>query len=131
MQPEQIKVRGTIYSPKAAGNLRRWVKGGFNLHLPLWRYDFINTGEIPVPESRIKLSDLLERIRIYYEQPLILSVINYIEKHDPTVEGELDEFREKILAGKKVKRSEALHGMIFLEDIVPEGQGDYVLQLGS
>lgn len=131
MQPEQIKVAGTIYEPEAEGNLGRWVKGGFNLHVPLWRYDEINVGEIPVPESRIKLSDLLNRIQAYYEQPLILSVINYIERHDPTVEGELDEFRERILAGEKVKRSEPLYGLIHLEGIVPEGQRDYVLQLGS
>lgn len=131
MQPEQIELKGTIYDLDEQRIRDVWVRGDFNLHVPLWRYDFINVGEIPVPEKRIKLKQLLHRIQTYYQQPLTLAVIDYIERHDPSVEGELDEFKERILAGEEVMRSEPLAGLIQVEGFAPEEGGDYVLQLAS
>nr|WIL03877.1 hypothetical protein Cplu_363 [Cedratvirus plubellavi] len=137
MQPEELELEGAIF---AEGNIfgeeyQRYngvlLKGGFTLHVPLWRFDSQDLGEIPVPEETIKATQLLRRIHVYYRQPVNLAYINYIETQDPEAAGELDEYKERILAGEKILRSDLMGGLIHLEGFAPRGRNEYSLLLGS
>jgi hypothetical protein len=137
MQPEELQLEGTIF---AEGNIfgeeyQKYngvvLRGGFNLRVPLWRYDLANLGEIPVPEQTIKATQLLRRIHVYYRKPVNIEFINYIQAQDPEETSELDEYKERILAGERVVRSDLLGGLVHIEGLAPEAEGTYVLLLGS
>lgn len=131
MQPEQLALRGTIHDTKYQKYKEFWVRGGFTLFVPLWRYDLLNLGEIEVPEYNIEASELLSRIENYYTQPVSLDLLDEIERRDPTVGDELDEFRSDLQRGKRVNIGDLLGGLMFMEGMEPGGHGNYQLLLGS
>lgn len=131
MQPDQLILKGTIHDTKSDKFKNVWLEGGFTLFVPLWRYDLLNSGEIEVPEYNIEASQLLSRIQDFYKQPATLSLLDEIERRDPTVDGELDEYRENLQQGRKVEISDLVGGLMFMEGMEAGGQGNYQLLLGS
>lgn len=131
MQPEQLILKGTIHDTKYNKYKNVWVEGGFTLFVPLWRYDLLNLGEIEIPEYSIEASELLSRIENYYAQPVSLDLLDEIERRDPTVGDELDEFRSDLQRGKRVSIGDLLGGLVYMESIEFGGQDNYQLLLGS
>ncbi|SHO33413.1 Hypothetical protein BQ3484_345 [Cedratvirus A11] len=131
MQPEELELKGTIHDTKFRRFKNVWVEGGFSLFVPLWRYDLLSLGEIEIPEYTIEASELLSRIENYYKQPVSLAFLDDIERRDPTAQGELDEHRKRLLQGKRVIIRNLVGGLMFMEGIEPDVQGDYKLLLSS
>ncbi|SPN79587.1 Hypothetical protein ZAZAV_380 [Cedratvirus Zaza IHUMI] len=146
MQPEELVLKGTIHDTKFRRFKNVWLEGGFSLFVPLWRYDLLSLGEIEVPEcfmqnnalhkisfheTTIEASELLSRIENYYKKPISLVFLDDLERRDPTAQGELDEHRERLLQGKRVTVVHLVGGLMFMEGIEPDVQGDYRLLLGS
>nr|WIL03123.1 hypothetical protein Cbor_368 [Cedratvirus borely] len=131
IRPENVQLGGTIHKTKAEKYRNIWIKGEFNLYVPLWRYDISNLGVIEVPERVIELSELLSRIQDFYEQPVSVEFIREIIRRDPTVEGYLDEYIIALRQGRTVTVGNLLGGLMFLEEFTPQARGDYSLGLSS
>jgi hypothetical protein len=129
VRPQNIQLKGTIYDTKPEKYQGLWLKGGFNLYLPEYRWGG-TLGVIQVPEDTIEFSELMERVQDFYEQPISMDFLENIIYRDPQAAVYLKDYIQALERGRKLTIADLMGGSIYPEIIEPIARGDYRLFLG-